>query len=53
MVYRRPNCFNSMKYLYDKLQKIDYEYDKEAYEKPVKEHMEKTEQEEKKKENGS
>lgn len=53
MVYRRPNCFKSMKYLYDKLQKIDYEYDKEAYEKVLKEQKEKAEQEAKKKENAS
>ena len=53
MVYRRPNCFDSIKYLYDKLQKIDYEYDKEAYDRILKEQKEKSEQEEKKKENAS
>jgi hypothetical protein len=52
MVYRRPNCNDSMKYLYDKLHKIDYQYDREGYEKLLKEHTEKTEFEEKQKGNG-
>ena len=47
LVYRRPNCFDSVKYLYDRLQKIDYQYDREGYEKLLKERTEKTELEEK------
>jgi len=43
MAYRRPNCFESMKFLYDKLQKVDYEYDKEAYERLVQELAKKAE----------
>jgi len=42
MVYRRPNCNDAIKYLYEKLQKIDYEYDREGYEKLLKEHTERT-----------
>ena len=53
MVYKRPNCNDSMKYLYDRLQKIDYQYDREGYDKLLKEHREKAEQEEKKKENAA
>ena len=41
MVYKRPNCNDSTKYLYDKLQKIDYQYDREGYEKLLKEQTEK------------
>jgi len=45
LVYRRPNCFDSVKHLYGKLQKIDYEYDKEGYEKLLKKQAEKAERE--------
>ncbi len=50
LVYRRPNCFDSMKHLYSKLQKIDYQYDREGYEKLLKKYAEKPEIEEDKKE---
>ena len=50
LVYKRPNCFDAVKSLYDNLQKIDYQYDREGYEKLLKEHIEKTELEEKQKE---
>jgi hypothetical protein len=43
MVYKRPNCNDSIKYLYDRLQKIDYQYDREGYEKLLKEYTEKKE----------
>ena len=33
MVYRRPQCWDSIKHLYAKLQKTDYRYDRESYEK--------------------
>ena len=32
LVYRRPGCWDSIKYLYDKLHKIEYQYDREHYE---------------------
>ncbi len=47
LVYKRPNCFDSVKYVYDRLQKLDYELDEEGYAKLVKEHIEKTKLEEK------
>jgi hypothetical protein len=50
LVWRRPNCFDSVKYLYNKLQKIDYQYDREGYEKLLKKYAEITETEEKQKE---
>ncbi len=47
MVYRRPNCFDSVKHLYGKLQKIDYQYDREGYEKLLKKYAEENEEKQK------
>ncbi len=37
LVFRRPQCWDSIKYLYNKLQKIDYQYDRNHYEKQIEE----------------
>ena len=51
LAYRRPNCYDSMKYLYSKLQKTDeYQYDREGYEKLLKKFAEEKEHEDKEKE---
>ena len=34
-VFRRPGCWDSIKHLYDKLHKVDYEYDREHYEERI------------------
>ena len=50
LVYRSPNCFDAVKNLYNKLEKIEYQYDKEEYEKLLKKQAERKEAEEKQKE---
>jgi len=37
LVFRRPQCWDSIKFLYNKLQKIDYQYDRELYLRRIKE----------------
>ncbi|MFX1606709.1 MAG: hypothetical protein ACFFDD_12515 [Promethearchaeota archaeon] len=37
LVFRRPQCWDSIKYLYNKLQKVDYQYDREQYERKPRE----------------
>jgi hypothetical protein len=40
LVYRRPQCWDSIKHLYSKLQKVDYSYDRDQYEKQLEEETE-------------
>ena len=53
LVYRRPNCYDSAKYLYSKLEKIDYQYDKEGYEKLLEKQAKKKEEEKQKETTGA
>ena len=42
-VFKRPESWNSIKHLYEKLHKIDYVYDREKYEQRLAEQTEETE----------
>ena len=42
-VYRRPGCWDPIKYLYDKLHKIEYHYGREHYEERLEEELRRNE----------
>ncbi|MHA1958607.1 MAG: DUF4760 domain-containing protein [Candidatus Thorarchaeota archaeon] len=42
MVYKRPGSWDSIKHLYDRLHKIEYQYDREQYEKRLEDELGKT-----------